>query len=417
MRDGWKVTTVGDVCEIVNGGTPKTNVAEYWGGRHSWITPAEMGKRASPYAAETVRKLTDSGLADCSARLLPPLSIILSSRAPIGHLVINTVPMATNQGCKGLVPRRSLNHKFLFYYLTSIVDHLNELGTGTTFKELSGGKLKEVSLLLPPLSEQKRIVAILDEATEGIDTAVANAERNLANARVLFERCMSSALASQRDTRTLTVRELVAAERGAIRTGPFGSQLLHGEFVDAGVAVLGIDNVVENRFTWGRRRYITAEKYESLRRYTVKPGDVLISIMGTCGRCAVVPNDIELAINSKHLCCISLDTNRCIPEYLHAYFLFHPFAREYLSKQSKGSIMDGLNMGIIQEMPVMVPTVVQQRAIAELLERARDTSNRLAAIQSQKVALLGDLRQEILRKAFAGELTAQSVEAVQEAAE
>ena len=108
MRAGWQVKTLGDVCEVVNGGTLKTGVKEYWGGEHLWITPAEMGKRLSPYADDTARKITSQGLRDSSARLLPPNSVILSSRAPIGHLVINTKPMATNQGCKGLVPNESL---------------------------------------------------------------------------------------------------------------------------------------------------------------------------------------------------------------------------------------------------------------------------------------------------------------------
>jgi len=135
VRPGWRKATIGEVCEVVNGGTPKTGVAANWGGAHMWITPAEMGGRSDPYVGETVRKLTGAGLA--AANLLPPHSVILSSRAPIGHLVINTVPMATNQGCKGLVPKSSLDHKYLFYYLESIVGLLNDLGTGATFKELS----------------------------------------------------------------------------------------------------------------------------------------------------------------------------------------------------------------------------------------------------------------------------------------
>src|SRR5581483_5645200 len=118
MKERWREATSGEVCDVVNGGTPKTGVATNWGGPHLWITPAEMGGRGDPYVAETERQLTNAGLA--SANLLPVHSVILSSRAPIGHLVINTAPMATNQGCKGLVPKAGLNHKYLFYYLKSI---------------------------------------------------------------------------------------------------------------------------------------------------------------------------------------------------------------------------------------------------------------------------------------------------------
>src|SRR6266849_10311326 len=192
MRVGWHRKQIGDVCEIVNGGTPKTGVPDYWDGQHPWITPAEMGKRLSPYVDNTERKITELGLQDSSAKMLPTSSVILSSRAPIGHLVINTVPMATNQGCKGLVPRNGLQAKFLYYYLASIVGLLNSLGTGATFKELSGQKLKEVPVPVPPLPEQKRIVGILDDAFNGIATAKANVEKNLQNARALFDSHMQA---------------------------------------------------------------------------------------------------------------------------------------------------------------------------------------------------------------------------------
>jgi type I restriction enzyme, S subunit len=185
---------------------------------------------------------------------------------------------------------------------------------------LSNSALKNLPIPLPPLDEQKRIVAILDEAFEGLDRAAANAKKNLANARELLE-IGTQKLFRQCDEAGYSlakVQDLAEQRKGAIRTGPFGSQLLHSEFVDTGIAVLGIDNVVDNKFGWRRLRFVTPEKYKQLVRYTVNPGDVLISIMGTCGRCAVVPDDIPLAINTKHLCCITVDRKKCKSEYLRA---------------------------------------------------------------------------------------------------
>ena len=144
-----------------------------------------MGNLDTPYISESRRTLTDEGLRT-GAELVPAGSIILSSRAPIGHLVINEIPMAFNQGCKGLLPSPAIDTKFAYYFLLTNVPLLESLGTGATFKELSSGKLKEVLFQFPELGEQRRIVTLLDEAFADIATAKANAEKNLQNARELF---------------------------------------------------------------------------------------------------------------------------------------------------------------------------------------------------------------------------------------
>jgi type I restriction enzyme, S subunit len=308
---------------------------------------------------------------------------------------------------------------YLYYYITYCHEYFQNVAVGATVKSLRQRHFVEMPILLPKtLDEQKRIVAILDEAFERIAAATANAEKNLANARELFQSMVASWVfqsSDRSDWKTLSVMDVAAKEKGSIRTGPFGSQLLHGEFVDDGIAVLGIDNAVENEFRWGKRRYITEEKFKNLTRYRVKPGDVIITIMGTCGRCAVVPDDIPVAINTKHLCCISLDVKQCLPNYLHAYFLYHPIALEFLNNKAKGSIMSGLNMGIIKELPLLLPSLKTQQIIVDRLSVLSNDVDTIKSVYQQKLSALAELKQSVLQKAFAGELTAPPEQALQEA--
>ena len=130
LPEGWKIKKLGEVSEIINGGTPKTNIPEYWEGDIYWITPADLGKLSVPIVDNTPRKLSSLGLEKSSAKIFPKNSVILSTRAPIGHLAINQVPMSTNQGCRGIVPSKNLDVWFLFYFLKKNVDLLDSLGTG-----------------------------------------------------------------------------------------------------------------------------------------------------------------------------------------------------------------------------------------------------------------------------------------------
>lgn len=149
MKQGWEIKKLGEVSEIFNGGTPKTNIAEFWDGDIHWITPADLGKLTNPTVADTPRKISKLGLEKSSAKLFPENSVILSTRAPIGHLAINEVSMSTNQGCRGIVPSKKLNTWFLYYFLKKNIEFLDSLGTGATFKELSTKALAGVEIPLP----------------------------------------------------------------------------------------------------------------------------------------------------------------------------------------------------------------------------------------------------------------------------
>ena len=269
----------------------------------------------------------------------------------------------------------------------------------TNISNLDMQRCGDLEIPLPPLPEQRRIAAILDQA----DALRAKRRGALAQLDSLTQSIFIEMFGGShsQDWPVETIADVAAPCDGSIRTGPFGSQLLHSEFVTEGVAVLGIDNAVANEFRWGERRYISEGKYRELRRYTVKPGDVLITIMGTCGRCAVVPDDIPVAINTKHLCCITLNPVKCLPEFLHAFFLLHPMARGYLEQTSKGAIMAGLNMGLIKAMPISVPPVPIQQTFATRIQAIESLKATHRAALAESDALFASLQ----RRAFASQLS------------
>lgn len=253
-----------------------------------------------------------------------------------------------------------IDKDYLYFYLKKpdLVALANKNTTGANLPRISPKALEELPIKLPPLEEQKRI-ASKERIKQRIEQKRERQRELLAELeKSVFHQMFGDG------TPTHTVEDISIK----MRTGPFGSQLLHSEFTDEGISVLGIDNVVNNKFEWGKRRFISEEKYNSLQRYTVSPGDVLVSIMGTVGRCAVAPQDIPVAINTKHLCCITADTNKVFPEYLQKYFLISENSKRYLAQQTKGAIMSGLNMSIIKKIPIFVPPTGLQNQFISIIE-------------------------------------------------
>jgi type I restriction enzyme S subunit len=401
MKIGWQTETLGTVCEVINGGTPKTGVPEYWGGSHLWITPAEMGKRQSPYVGDTERKITDLGLRNSSAQIMPPNSVILSSRAPIGHLVINTEPMATNQGCKGLVPLNKSQPKFLYYYLSSIVDLLNSLGSGTTFKELSGGKLKEVSIPVPPLPEQQRIVTILDEAFESIATAKTNTEKNLQNVDAVFDGYLQS-IFTQRGKGWL---EKTLGDVCQFENGDRGKNYPNrNEYVESGIPWINTGHIQpDGTLSKSEMNFISRKKYESLRSGKIRPGDLVYCLRGaTLGKTALVDPFNEGAVASSLV--IIRPSALLDSRYLYS-FLTSQLGQALIKGYRNGAAQPNLGAKSVAKYPISLPTLTEQKLIVQKLAALAAQTKLLQSIYSQKLAALDALKKSLLHQAFSGQLT------------
>ena len=171
LPQSWRWAQLGDICKIIGGTTPSTLVPGYWGGDINWITPSDLGKLENSEIQTSNRKITRKALEETKLQILPVGTVVLSSRAPIGHLGIARIPLCTNQGCKSFIPSPEIETDYLYHSLKFHVPDFKRLGSGATFKEISKTKLNKFEIPLPPLSEQKRIVANLNKKMAAVEKA------------------------------------------------------------------------------------------------------------------------------------------------------------------------------------------------------------------------------------------------------
>ena len=179
IPDSWTWVRLNEISTIVGGGTPKTEIQDYWDGNIPWVTPADMKNIRGKYIGGGSRNITELGLHNSSAQLLPIGSIVYSSRAPIGYIAITTNRLSTNQGFRSVVPYSSIYVEYLYYALKSRLADIKSRATGTTFLEISGTELGKTFVPLPPEKEQNRIVVLVDKLFSLIEQLEKNINKPL----------------------------------------------------------------------------------------------------------------------------------------------------------------------------------------------------------------------------------------------
>jgi type I restriction enzyme S subunit len=381
-----KFVPLGDICTIISGGTPDTKNQQYWNGPHAWITPAEMGNLSSPFLGISRRTLTNEGLHESSAQLLPKNSVIMSSRAPIGHLVINEVPMASNQGCKGLIPNSELSYKYLYYFLYANKGYLNSLGSGTTFAEISSTKLKSVKIPLPSLENQYEIVEKLDSAFADIDAV----ERNLLKRNEQLELLLRGALSVPYKLSTNTSAS--SAKLGEIASFQGGSQPAKSNFIYK--EQKGYIRFIQIR-DFGSDKNLTYIPISSKNRICVK-SDVLIGRYGaSVGK---ILTGLEGAYNVA-LMKVMPKIEMVDREYMYFYLLSEHFQTNLMNVSDR-SAQNGFSKEDISTFPVNLPSLEEQRTIVAKLSKIRNDVVELTSLQSKTKSELASFQQSILSNAF-----------------
>ena len=303
--------------------------------------------------------------------------VILSKDGTIGRVArIDSLPgPATLNGTMMLVrPTGSLDHRYLSQLLNgrSFKKLVEERVSGSSVPHLFQRDLSTLPISLPPLEEQRRIAEILDT----IDEAIQATERVIAKLTATRVGLMCDQLAPGMSTSpppgwgVTQIGDLLGRREPAMRSGPFGSTLLASELVDEGIPLLGIDNVQRERFVKDYHRFVTPAKAYDLRRYRVFPRDIMITIMGTVGRCCVVPATVGAAISSKHVWTLTLDSERYLPELACVQMNSSHWALAHFRRDEQGGIMPAVRSETLRSLCLPTPPMAEQQEIWAVLHEA-----------------------------------------------
>ncbi len=396
----YSLVRLGDCCEVISGATPKTDVAEYWDGDIVWITPKDIALLNDPVVVNSPDKITQAGFDSCSTQMLQAGAVLVSSRAPIGHVAIAGRDLCTNQGFKSLVPGADVDTRYLFYCMKFSAQRLAALGNGATFKEVSKAVVEDFKIPLPSnVDEQRRIAATLDKAD--------SIRKKRREALMLADEFLHSTffdlfgdpINNERRWTQSTLGE-IAPGRGEIVDGPFGSSLKPDQYVDQGVRVIRNFNVRPGYFDPSAYKYVTPEKFEEIRRSEVREGDLLLSTKGTVGNVCLMPyldgpsvlsatGTVRIRINSPHVDSVFLMHQMLTPQY-----------QRHIEKSQSGAVQQYLNLSGIRDLPIILPPMELQRKFSEITIRKDMLSANLQCGFQEAETLFASLA----HRAFSGKL-------------
>ncbi|WP_415916857.1 restriction endonuclease subunit S [Xanthomonas arboricola] len=390
-----RVVTLGEVCKVVSGSTPKREKSEYWGGDIPWVTPKEIGRLSSPYLWESEEKITQEGFNSCSTYMLPIGSVLLSSRAPIGLLAINKIPVCTNQGFKSLVPGNEINAEYLYYVLNANVKALQARGNGATFKELAKPAVENFEVPLPPLDNQIRIAHLLGKVEELIAQRKQHLQQLDDLLKSVFLETFGDPVRNERSWKIGSLGSYGSFKNGLnfgkgesgvtvryLGVGDFKSKAALDDFDSLGFIELNELPAADYFLHDGDLLFVRSNGNRELvgRCMAVYPGTERATYSGFCIRYRITDTSL-LAIYVAHL-------------FRSAAF------RRVLLQGGQGANIQNINQQILSGLPIPIPDEGLQNQFAAIVQKVEALKSLYQYNLTDLEALYGVLSQQ----AFKGEL-------------
>ena len=393
MKKGWEVKKLGEIADVQSGGTPLVSNRAFWNGNLPWYSSGELN---DVYTSAPERHISALGLENSNAKLFPKGSLLIGmyDTAALKMSILDRTG-AFNQAIAGVRPNEQIDLVFVLHAIDAIRESVLGQRRGVRQKNLSLGKIREIELSIPPLPEQQRIVGILDKAFAGLAVAVANAEKNLQNARALFESHLQSVFTQRGEGwKERTLEEIATTfGRGKSKHRPRNEPALYGgkyPFIQTG-DIRNADHVITE--------YSQTYSDVGLAQSKLWPkGTICITIAANIAETAILGFDacfpdsvIGVVVNPK-------EAEVGFIEYLLQSF------KSRIQALGKGSAQANINMGTFENERFPFPPVSEQNQIVEKLDSLSAETQRLAAIYERKLAVLLELKKSLLHQAFRGEL-------------
>jgi type I restriction enzyme, S subunit len=416
IPEHWSSVRLKRLVSVVNGSTPQSGVPEYWDGEVAWVTPEDLGELRASEIQSPRRFITQAGYRSCGTSLVPSGSLVLSTRAPIGHVAIAGCELCTNQGCRSLVFRRESIGKFFFFELLAARSELESWGQGSTFTELAKDKLEEVFVAEPPVEEQRAIAAFLDRETARIDALLAKEGRliELLQERraALITRSITKGLdpnVPMKDTGVEWFGEIPAhwdakrLYRILEPTIPLSyGILLPGPRLNDGVPYIGAGDVRADRLRLELLPRTTDEIAAEYPRTRMRAGELVYAIRGSFGNVEVIPPELEGVNLSRDAARIASDSNTDSRWLMFA--LRSAASREQFDFKEIGATITGVNIRDLKRVWLPVPPLPEQRRIAAVLDREMVRVDALLAKVRDAIDRLKELRIALIFAAVTGKI-------------
>ena len=393
VPDGWRVERLGDVAEVITGSTPPREVNEYFGGQVPWVKPSDLaGGRLVDTSTEYLSK---AGV--LVSRLVPKDTVLVSCIGTIGETAIASIPLCFNQQINSLIPRDEALPAFLYWACDHRANYLRAIASKTAVPILNKSAFSAVSILLPPLAEQRAIAAVLDsvdEAVERTEEVIAATERLRDS---LLHRLLTRGVPGQHsEWKEAPGIGTIPACWEMVRLGDVVTHVGSGvtprggksAYATSGVTFLRSQNVHFDGLRLEDVAYISPDTDESMRRSRVQPADVLLNITGaSIGRCTVVPPNLGPANVNQHVCIIR--TSETFNERFVAKWLSTPRSQREIDDMQTGQSRQGLNYQQVRQLTIVRPSRAEQDYISaaldgvdEAIEQARQERNGLLLLKA-----------------------------------